>query len=192
MDEGTLATAFPYTARKTINRAHPPPEMEDLTPLLYTTKSNLLRQVLDRGGVVLGFRAAGYKGILATDPALTTRLSERIRHTGVEGFISTDELPKYGISIVERDAVERAFHLGGQDTVVMVAGPRAAAERAVRLLEEELSGAPPEPLPAPEPRFRSAPRRSSWPCVEPPPEPDSEAGVTTLRKIHPRRDIDIL
>lgn len=166
--------------------------MEDLTPLLYTTKSNLLRQVLDRDGVVLGTRAEGYKGILATDHALTTRLSERIGNAGVEGFISTDELPKYGISIVERDAVEGAFHLGPEDTVIMVAGPRAAAERAVRLLEGELQSRPPEFSPPPEPLPRHGPRRSPWTYRDPEPEPEPEAGVTNLRKIHPRRDIDIL
>ncbi len=160
--------------------------MEDLTSLLYTTKSGLLRQVLDRGGVVLGTRADGYKGTLATDHALTTRLSERIRHTGVEGFISTDELPKYGISVVERDAVEGAFLLRPEDTVVMVAGPRTAAESAIRLLEEELGSRPPDPLPSPEPR------RHGWGYREAEPEPDPREGVTTLRKIHPRRDIDIL
>lgn len=121
--------------------------MEDLTPLLYTTKSGILRQVLDGGGVVLGIRAEGYKGTLATDHALTTRLSERIRPTGVEGFISTDELPKYGISVVERDAVEGAFLLGPGDTVVMVAGPRTAAESAIRLLEEEFGSRPAESPP---------------------------------------------
>lgn len=160
--------------------------MEDLTPLLYTTKSNLLRQVLDRDGVVLGTRAGGYKGILATDHALTTRLSERIRHTGVDGFISTDELPKYGISMVERDAVEGAFHLGPEDTVLMVAGPRGAAERALRILEEEMQSRAPEPPPPPEPR------RRPWAYRDSEPEPDAGAGVTGLRKIHPRRDIDLL
>lgn len=163
--------------------------MEDLTPLLYTTKSNLLRQVLDRDGVVLGTRAEGYKGILATDHALTTRLSERVRDTGVEGFVSTDELPKYGISMVERDAVEGAFHLGPRDTVVMVAGPRSAAERALRILEDELRSAPSEEfLPPPEPRRHGWAYRES----EPGRESEPEVGVTTLRKIHPRRDIDIL
>lgn len=160
--------------------------MEDLTPLLYTTKSNLLRQVLDRDGVVLGIRAEGYKGVLATDHGLTTRLSERIRPTGVDGFVSTDELPKYGISIVERDAVEGAFHLGSQDTVVLVAGARSAAERALRILEEELRAGAPEPAPFPEHR------RRPWTYRDPEPEPDAERGVTGLRKIHPQRDIDIL
>jgi hypothetical protein len=184
--------------------------MEDLTPLLYTTKSNLLRQVLDRGGAVLGMRAPGYKGILATDHALTTRLSERIRSTGVEGFISTDELPKYGISIVERDAAEGAFHLGDRDTVIMVAGPRSAAERAIRILEDELGsaggglGASPDALAPPsrapdrrasewsriEPEAPPEPRRRGWGYREPESEP--EEGVTSLRKIHPRKEIDIL
>ncbi|MEM3086249.1 MAG: hypothetical protein QXO51_07285 [Halobacteria archaeon] len=183
--------------------------MEDLTPLLYTTKSNLLRQVLDRGGAVLGMRAPGWKGILATDHALTTRLSERIRSTGVEGFISTDELPKYGISIVERDAAEGAFHLGERDTVIMVAGPRSAAERAIRILEDELGSAggdlgdsreAPVPPRVPdrrasewgrvEPEAPPEPRRRGWGFREPESEP--EEGVTSLRKIDPRKDVDVL
>src|SRR2546428_95818 len=106
----------------------------------------LSRATVTKGGVVLGWSLPGFAGLLKGK--LGPELAAHARIAGVAGIFHSDELPGYGISREEAEAVRAALGLGDRDAFVLV----AEAERKARAAFDEmrpraiaaLSGVPPE------------------------------------------------
>ena len=134
------------TELKRRNITSVPTELRDLTSQFRETESKVVQTALKRGGVVLGWGLLGFAGLLKGK--LGPELAAHARIAGVAGIFHSDELPGYGITPSELDAVRKSLGLGASDACVLVAeeepkaraafdemGPRAVA--AIR-------GVPPE------------------------------------------------
>lgn len=114
--------------------------MEDVTSLFKDTKSHVLQEVIGKGGVVLGTKAEGKNGLLLQDKELSNKLQQKIsKESGVQGFISTDELPKYGINKADKQTILERFNCGPNDVVVLVADQAEPAKKAIGIIEKELT-----------------------------------------------------
>jgi len=114
--------------------------MKEITDLLSETNSHVIRGVLDSGGVVVGIKAEGFAGVLIEDQKLTDSLAKKVEaETGVKGFISTDELPKYGLNKQDKRNIEEAFGVEEGDVVILVADQREKAEKAIQIIEKEIA-----------------------------------------------------
>ncbi|PIU83733.1 MAG: hypothetical protein COS68_02465 [Elusimicrobia bacterium CG06_land_8_20_14_3_00_38_11] len=111
--------------------------VKNITNLLKKTESNLIGNLIVKGSVVLGIKIAGISGLLVKDVKLSNKIQSEIsKKAGAGGFISTDELPHYGITAGEKIAIEKEFSCSKKDVVVFVAAEKSKAEKAVELISE--------------------------------------------------------
>ncbi|WP_435065667.1 Glu-tRNA(Gln) amidotransferase subunit GatE [Halobaculum sp. EA56] len=131
-------------------------EPTDVTDVFADTDSGVIAGALDSGGVVRAVRLAGFEGLvgreIAPDRRLGTELSDHAKRHGAGGIFHTDELPAYGVTEAEVDALREAVEAEEGDAVALVADDPetadlaidAAAERAETAIEgvpEETRGA---------------------------------------------------
>lgn len=104
----------------------------DVSDVFQQTKSSVLK----RAPVVLALLLPGFCGLVGREiqpgRRLGSELSDYARKCGVGGIFHTDELPAYGVSADEVEALRSALGAGDQDCVVLVAGTRRDAECAAR------------------------------------------------------------
>ncbi len=114
--------------------------MRDVTDLFSTTKSGLIKGIISRGGVVLAEKVENFKNVLVTNPAFAKEIAKTMeKKTGVKGFISTDELPAFGISEGDKHQIEKTFQCGEKDIVVLVADSKEKAEAGLKVFLEEIA-----------------------------------------------------
>ncbi|KYK37879.1 MAG: hypothetical protein HXS46_13130 [Theionarchaea archaeon] len=114
--------------------------MKDISDLLSSTKSGLIKGVISRGGVVLGEKVEDFKNVLVDDPKFAESVAKTMeKKAGVKGFISTDELPAFGISEGEKHQIEKIFECGDNDIVVLVADKKEKAEAGIKVFFEEIA-----------------------------------------------------
>jgi glutamyl-tRNA(Gln) amidotransferase subunit E len=116
----------------------------------------VIRGALDSGGKVTAVPLFGFDGLVGReiqpDRRLGTELSDHAKRHGAGGIFHTDELPAYGVTEAEVDALREAVGAGEDDAVAIVAADpetadlaiEAAAERAAAAIEgvpEETRGA---------------------------------------------------
>ena len=121
-------------------------DIQDLTAILTDTASKVVRTALDRGGRVLGLPLVEFAGTLKGK--LGPELAARARIAGVGGLFHSDELPAYGITAVEIEALRRSLALGDADAFALVADQETRAREALELVAERarqgIEGVPPE------------------------------------------------
>jgi len=114
--------------------------MEDVTNIFENTGSSLIKGIMERGGAILGEKIGSFAGILVEDKAYADALQKKVEEeTGVKGYISTDELPAYGITKEEKEAIESRFGVTGNDVVILVADEEGKARRALEVIKEDVS-----------------------------------------------------
>ncbi len=126
----------------------------DLTEQLSSSQSKVIQSALKNAGLVLGARLSGFKGLLKRElmpgVKLGTELAKRAVFWGrVGGIFHSDELPGYGITESEVDAIYKRLECGPADAFVLIAdskenavdGLKAVVERA----REALAGVPDVP-----------------------------------------------
>src|SRR2546428_585013 len=102
--------------------------VQDLSPVLASSSSNVVKGARDEGGTVLGSRLPGFRGLLKA--RVRPELAAHARVAGVRGILHSDELPGYGISAEEVDAITKALRVSGTDAFVLVADDEGRARRA--------------------------------------------------------------
>lgn len=113
--------------------------MKNLNELLKDCSSKIISSVLETGGVILGEKFSGKKGYFVENIQKSDEVAAKVEtETGLKGFISTDELPKYGITEDDRDKIKAEFEAGTDDVVVMVAGEKEKAEKALQIITESI------------------------------------------------------
>ncbi|TLZ45665.1 MAG: Glu-tRNA(Gln) amidotransferase subunit GatE [Methanobacteriota archaeon] len=121
-------------------------EPRDLTALFRGTESKVVASALKKGGVVLGMAFPGFAGLLKDK--LGPELAAHARIAGVGGIFHSDELPTYGITPAEVEAVRRELKLGAQDAFVLIAEEegraRAAFDEMLPRAAAAIQGVPPE------------------------------------------------
>ncbi|MCS7117846.1 MAG: Glu-tRNA(Gln) amidotransferase subunit GatE [Thaumarchaeota archaeon] len=112
--------------------------LHDLTGLLASSKSRLISSWVLKGGKVMGVRLPGFSGLLGGgDVRLGKELSDYAKAwTGIEGIIHSDELPGYGLTKEEVDAVRSVLGAGGGDGFAIAVGPESKAREALYFVLE--------------------------------------------------------
>jgi glutamyl-tRNA(Gln) amidotransferase subunit E len=122
-------------------------DIVDVTAIFKETKSKVIRKAIDKEQNVKALKLAGFAGFLGRELMpnfrVGTELSDRAKFWGrVGGIFHTDEMPNYGITPEEVDAVRKAVGAMQGDAVIFVADSaentvdalKAVAERARELL----------------------------------------------------------
>jgi glutamyl-tRNA(Gln) amidotransferase subunit E len=146
-----------------------PPTIVDVSRLFSNTESRVIRSVLahdasndgnsnssssssnggstnsSSGGVVKALALKGFAGMLAYEPyegiRLGRELGELVRFYGLGGIFHSDELPAYGISKDEVDAVRRMLMLNSNDAFILLAGREESVDGAMHAIVERLKQA---------------------------------------------------
>jgi glutamyl-tRNA(Gln) amidotransferase subunit E len=128
-------------------------EFFDVTEVFRRTACKVIRKALEKGHVVLAVKLPNFGGFLKRElmPGirLGTEMADRARFWGrVGGIFHTDELPAYGITAQEVEALRKAVGAQEKDAVVFVADARENAEDALRAVieraREAIKGVPEE------------------------------------------------
>ncbi|WP_436922994.1 Glu-tRNA(Gln) amidotransferase subunit GatE [Halosimplex amylolyticum] len=114
---------------------------QDVTDVFEGTDSGVISSALEEDpGKVMAVPLFGFDGLLGReiqpDKRLGTELSYHAIRSGAGGIFHTDELPAYGITDDEVDAVREAVGAGPEDGVAIVADAAAIAERAIEAAAE--------------------------------------------------------
>ena len=129
-----------------------PDRVADVTGIFAATESKVIKSALGKGGAVLAVNLAGFAGLLGKEiqpgRRLGSEISDRAKRAGVGGIFHSDELPAYGITQEEVQAVRAELGARDGDCMAMVAAPRDRAEAAMKAVldraKEALVGVPEE------------------------------------------------
>ena len=123
-------------------------EPQDVTETFADTDSG----VIAGAAAVMAVPLSGFDGIVGAeiqpDRRLGTELSDHAKRHGAGGIFHTDELPAYGVTAEEVDALRDAVDADESDAVAIVAAGREVAERSIEAVAERaetaLAGVPEE------------------------------------------------
>ncbi|NHX39042.1 MULTISPECIES: Glu-tRNA(Gln) amidotransferase subunit GatE [Haloarcula] len=127
-------------------------EPQDVTEVFEDTDSGVIEGALSSGGKVQGLLLSGFDGLVGReiqpDRRLGTELSDHAKRHGAGGIFHTDELPAYGVTEAEVEALRDAVGAGSEDAVAIVADDPETAELAIDAVAERaetaLEGVPEE------------------------------------------------
>lgn len=126
-------------------------EIYDVTGLFIDTKSKVLQKGVKKGAILAALLRK-FEGLVGKEVQpgrrLGTEFSDRAKTAGVGGIFHTDELPNYGITEKEVQALRNAIGACPGDAVIMVADEpeksRLAIEAVIARAKEALEGIPEE------------------------------------------------
>jgi glutamyl-tRNA(Gln) amidotransferase subunit E len=120
-------------------------EPGDVSEVFLHTDSGVIAGALDDGGAVKAVRLAGFDGLLGRelqpDRRLGTELSDHAKRHGAGGVFHTDELPAYGVTDSEVEALRDAVGAAPEDGVALVADGEEVAENAIGAVAERAAAA---------------------------------------------------
>ena len=125
----------------------------DVSSIFKETKSKVIRKAVDKKQKVLAVKLPKFVGLLKRelmpDFRVGTELSDRAKFWGrVGGIFHTDEMPNYGITPEEVDALRKAVNTLESDAVVFVADTAEnvfdALKAVVERAQEAITGIPAE------------------------------------------------
>jgi len=104
------------------------------------TDSSVIRGALSGGGAAYAVRLAGFDGLvgreLLPDRRLGTEFADHAKRHGAGGIFHTDELPAYGVTEAEVEALGEAVGAGPDDAVALVADDPGTAELAIEAVAD--------------------------------------------------------
>jgi glutamyl-tRNA(Gln) amidotransferase subunit E len=128
-------------------------EFIDITDVFKQTKCKVIQKALDKHQKVKAVKLPKFKGFLKRELVpgfrLGTEMADRARFWGrVGGIFHTDEMPAYGVTAEEVEALKKALNASEEDAVVFVAdAPENAADALRAVMEraqEAIDGVPAE------------------------------------------------
>ena len=127
-------------------------DVVDVSEVFEGTDSGVIGGALSGGGSVMAVPLFGFDGLVGReiqpDRRLGTELSDHAKRHGAGGIFHTDELPAYGVTENEVDALRDAVDAGEEDAVAIVAAGAETAELAIEAAaaraETALDGVPEE------------------------------------------------
>jgi glutamyl-tRNA(Gln) amidotransferase subunit E len=127
--------------------------VQDLTPLLKSCESKVIRSAVDTGGVVLAIKVSGASGLLGMPIQEGRRLGTELSNyakvqAGIKGLFHSDELPKYGITQDDVNRIIKKLGCKKNDAFILIAESTHRATMAmdavVSRLEKVTKGVLPE------------------------------------------------
>jgi len=176
----------------------------DVSKVFQETSCKVIKSSLSKGGTVLAAVLPKFRGLLATELEPNLRLGTEMAHRAmfwgrVGGIFHTDELPSYGITLTEVEALLHKLGAMNEDAVVLVADDPTNAKDALKAVveraREALKGVPEEtrgPNPDGTTRYmRPRPGAARmYPETDVPPVPISQETMTRIRaQLPPMPDI---
>jgi glutamyl-tRNA(Gln) amidotransferase subunit E len=128
-------------------------EFFEVTYIFRQTKCKVIQKALDKHQRVKAVKLPRFKGFLKRELVpgfrLGTEMADRARFWGrVGGIFHTDEMPAYGVTVEETEALRKAVNASEEDAVVFVADVPENAEDALRAVveraQEAINGVPAE------------------------------------------------
>jgi len=125
----------------------------DVTDIFSNTNTKIIKNVIEKKGVVLAAKLSGFKGLVGMeinpDRRLGSEISDYAKIAGVGGIIHSDEdLKSYGISEEEISNLYNRLGIKENDAFILIAGEKEMAEKAISLAryraEYAIKGVPPE------------------------------------------------
>jgi glutamyl-tRNA(Gln) amidotransferase subunit E len=111
-------------------------EPQDVTEVFADTDSG----VIASASGVMAVPLSGFAGLVGReiqpDRRLGTEISDHAKRHGAGGIFHTDELPAYGVSQEEVDALTDAVGAGDEDAVALVAASSEVAEQSIEAVAE--------------------------------------------------------
>jgi glutamyl-tRNA(Gln) amidotransferase subunit E len=115
-------------------------ETRDVTGVFEDTDSGVIRGAVDSGGEVHAVPLYGFDGLvgreLQDDRRLGTEFSDHAKRHGAGGIFHTDELPAYGVTEREVEALREAVGAGEDDAVAIVADDSETAAQSIDAVAE--------------------------------------------------------
>lgn len=116
-------------------------EIQDLKDLLVTSQSKVVQAAMTQGGTVEGVKLTGFRSFLGRElmpgTRLGTEMAKRAAFWGrVGGLFHSDELPNYGITQQEVDAVARRLGCDASDAFVIIADSKENATDGLKAVVE--------------------------------------------------------
>ncbi|NJE30872.1 Glu-tRNA(Gln) amidotransferase subunit GatE [Thermococcus sp. 18S1] len=126
-------------------------EFHDVTEIFQNTGSKIIARTVKKGGKVLAVKLPKFRGLIGKEiqpgRRLGTEMADRAKKY-VKGIFHIDELPNYGITELEVNAVIEKLGLGEEDAFVLVAAEEETAKNALREVvqraREAIEGVPEE------------------------------------------------
>jgi glutamyl-tRNA(Gln) amidotransferase subunit E len=119
--------------------------IEDITDILFKSNSDVVKRSLadNNDSIFKAIRVKGFDGIIGFEPYPDIRigkyLGELVRFYSLGGVFHSDELPNYGITKEEVEAIRKKLDLVvGIDAFVIVGGPKDKVEFALEAITERL------------------------------------------------------
>ncbi|MFB6093734.1 MAG: Glu-tRNA(Gln) amidotransferase subunit GatE [Halanaeroarchaeum sp.] len=113
---------------------------QEVTEVMEDTDSGVIREALEGDGAVWAVVLEGFDGLVGEeiqpDRRLGTELSDHAKRNGAGGIFHTDELPAYGVTQGEVDALRDAVDAGEGDAVALVAADRDVAADAIEAVAD--------------------------------------------------------
>ena len=113
---------------------------EDVSDVFADTDSGVIGGALSGGGVAKAVPLYGFDNIvgqeLLPDRRLGTEFADHAKRHGAGGIFHTDELPAYGVTDAEVEALRDAVDAGPEDAVALVADDPETADLAIDAVAE--------------------------------------------------------
>lgn len=124
----------------------PIPKLEEpinVSDALKNCESKIVQGTLQRGGKALALKLPGLKGVLGKEACEGRRVGSEVSDyakaaAGVGGLFHLDELPKYGITQENVEAISKLLQLGDDDSFILVCDMEEKAIKAIQGAKERI------------------------------------------------------
>lgn len=110
-------------------------EIYDVSGIFTESESKIIKKALESKGVILAIKLGGFTGLIGREiqpgRRLGTELAGYAKKMGVSGIFHTDELPSYGITPEEVEAVQGFIDASEGDAFILVADQEEKARNAL-------------------------------------------------------------
>ena len=113
-------------------------EIKNITKILRNSESKIIQTAMkNKEGIILAVKLKGFAGLLGIEVQPGRRygseLSDHAKLMGVKGLFHSDELPKYGITEEEKQAIYKELDCDIRtDGFILIADKKDVAERSIR------------------------------------------------------------
>ncbi len=115
----------------------------ELNNILKNSNSKIIKKAIEENKKILGVKIKNYNGLLGLkinpNKTLGKEIAEYVKiHTGVKGLFHKDELPNYGITLEEKNKIEKKLEVKKQDNFIIIVEEEKTAKKAIKKAIERI------------------------------------------------------